>query len=401
LDLSITVGPEKPGHIKAILSGPFPILVNYKGMYRDITGSALWRMRAALKQHRDRVREIAFEGTRANFDKFFAVTNCAFPVLESLVLRFRYGDEPKLPDTFLRGPNLSDLHLRRLTLNHFSLASVSGLLLSATALTDLFLIIDTAFSTSPEASLLACLQGMPYLRRLDLSISSESPSQPSTPQDIIPLPKLTRFRYDGHSVFLDALVAGLSAPSLRDVNIRFVDVIRLPMVHLLRFINEIEERYHAAHVTFQHFYHLWVLTQSEYISHCEPRFALRSPSGSPESLMRMGSVLSTRLTIVEDLSVSFYETAEDYIPWRRFYQQFPSVKALRTGGVYNYCIARTLHQDDGEPDDLAFLPALEEIDLGENSLSFEGEGGSQLAAFQPFVSARQQAGRPVKVFFGP
>jgi hypothetical protein len=78
LDLSITVGPEKPGHIKAILSGPLPIHIDYKCRFREITGSALWRMRAALKHH-DRVREIALEGTSADFDKFFKVTNCPFP----------------------------------------------------------------------------------------------------------------------------------------------------------------------------------------------------------------------------------------------------------------------------------------------------------------------------------
>ena len=61
----------------------------------------------------------------------------------------------------------------------------------------------------------------------------------------------------------------------------------------------------------------------------------------------------------------------------------------------------TLHQDNGGPDDLGFLPALEEIDLGKNSSTDERERESQLAAFEPFISARQQASRPVKVFFGP
>jgi hypothetical protein len=43
---------------------------------------------------------------------------------------------------------------------------------------------------------------------------------------------------------------------------------------------------------------------------------------------------------------------------------------------------------------------LEEIDLGK-APSYESERGSQLAAFQPLVSSRQRAGRPIKVFFGP
>jgi hypothetical protein len=105
---------------------------------------------------------------------------------------------------------------------------------------------------------------------------------------------------------------------------------------------------------------------------------------------------------VEELRVTKI-AAEDYTLWRRFYQQFPSVKALRTEDTNNYCIARTLLQDHEEPDDgLTFLPALEEIELGKNpSSTHESQYGTELAAFQPFVTARQQAGRPVKVFFRP
>jgi hypothetical protein len=369
LDLCITVGPEKPGHIKTILSGPFPIFLNYMCMkHKDITGSALWRMRAALKHHRDRVREIDFSGTQANFDKFFEVTNCAFPVLESLFLqfivrRFKYEDELKLPDTFLRGPDLSALHLRRLKVYEVTLASISRFLLSATALTDLsLLILDTAFSPSPETSLLACIQGMPCLRSLDLFISSGGEPQ-SPPKDIVPLlnvplSNLTLFRFGENSVFLDALVAGISAPSLRVVEIELL-VIQPPILHLPRFINEIEEYYHAVHVTFQESeFCLSLLTQSEHTSHCELCINLRAGRHPLDSVMQMSSALSTKLAAVEELRVTINKT-ESFFSWGWFYHHCPSVKVLRTGGIRNNLVARTLHQVHGEPDDLAFLPALE------------------------------------------
>ena len=54
LDLGITIG-----HIKTILSSHLPIPVDYNCTDEDITGSALWRMRAALRHH-DRVRRILF-----------------------------------------------------------------------------------------------------------------------------------------------------------------------------------------------------------------------------------------------------------------------------------------------------------------------------------------------------
>jgi hypothetical protein len=224
LDLGITVRPEKPDDIKTILSGSLPIFISYRCIFTEMTDSALWRMRVVLRHHYDRVRKISFSGSIAWYDKFFEATNHPFPMLESLDLRVGDG-EVKLPDTFLRGPDRSDLHLRRLSMmsGGISLASTSGFLLSATALTDLFLRVDTAYSPSAATSLFTCLQGMPFLRHLDLSMSS-SPldsqlQRPSTPKHIVPLSKLTRFHYVGPVLFLDALVAGLLAPSLRDVGI--------------------------------------------------------------------------------------------------------------------------------------------------------------------------------------
>ena len=401
LDLGITVENTKPRHIKTVLSGPLSIFFFYRSVYGQLSGSALWRMRAALK-HRDRVCEINFRGCQPAYDQFFKETNCAFPVLESLDL-FDYGLE--LPDTFLGGPDLSYLPLRRLKLGRVSLASISRFLLSVTALTDLSLLLNTAFSPSPQKSLLACLKGMHFLRRLDLSITSESQSQPSTPKDIAPLSKLTFFRYRGDIGSLDHLVAGLSAPSLQDVCIDFY--VEPHVAHLSRFIDEIEEHYYAVHATFRGWdFRLSLLTQSEYINHCKPHFTLGAvPIDPPISIMGMSRPLSTRFTTVEELRVTFNKedvrVGEDSIPWRGFLQQFPRLKALRTEGANDYHIARTLLQDHEEPDDPALLPALEEIELSKDSLlSPESQRGSELAAFGPFVSARQQAGRPVKVFFG-
>ena len=227
LDLGISVGPEKPVQINTILSCPWPIFIDYMLMYRDIAGIALLRMRAVLMHHHDHGRKISFGGTRANFDEFFNVADRAFPLLESLSLDFYDGYEPKIPDTFLRGPDISDLHLRRLSFHgSVSLASVSGFLLSAKALTNLSLLLgDTAFKSSSEATLLTCLQGLPCLRRFDLFISLlhplNSPSQSSTTKVIVLLSKLTCLYYIGPGVLLDALVAGLSAPSLHDANIHF------------------------------------------------------------------------------------------------------------------------------------------------------------------------------------
>jgi hypothetical protein len=109
---------------------------------------------------------------------------------------------------------------------------------------------------------------------------------------------------------------------------------------------------------------------------------------------------------VEELRVTFDKMTavlwENHFPWRGFLQHLPSVKALRKEGADNSCIARTSLQDHEKfDDDLSLLPALEEIELGTNPLSTdESQRGTELAAFQPFISARQRAGRSVNVIFG-
>ena len=407
LDLGITVGPKKPGHIKTILSGPLPISIDYRFMYGDITASSIWRMRAALKH---RVREIVFSGTSANFENLFKDTKCAFPDLESLVLEFGYGYELNILDA-PPGPDPSYPRLRRLRLESLdgpgvSLASISGILSSAPAITELFLQIDTASSAASETSLLACLQGMPCLCIFHLSLTYNSTSQPSTPKDIATLSKLTCFHFVGNSVFLDALVAGLSAPSLQDVDFEFYDEIWPPIVHLPRFVDEINEHYSAVHVAFRDWhFHFSLLTQSEYNSRCKPRFKFGPVlTPYPESIIQMSSSLSTRLATVGELRVTLEDTDanvwDNVIPWRSFLQRFPSVKVLRTEGTdIGPFIARTLCQDHGELDHLSFLRTLEEIDLGREWSFNESQRTSRLTAFQPFISARQRASHPVNVFF--
>ena len=292
-----------------------------------------------------------------------------------------------------------------------SLSSISRFLLSATALTDLTLLIDTAFSLSSKMSLLACLQGMPSLRRLDLdlSISSESSSQPSTNKDIVSLSKLTRFRYRGDGLVLDALVAGLSAPSLRDIHVLFFNEIWPPTVHLTRFIDDIQEHYHAIHVNFVG--SISLLTQSECIGRRAPRFNLfPAPTKAPNyshfpAILQMSGVISTRFTTVEELRVTITSDEVDTkIFWENlilWLQQFPRVKTLRTKCANNYSMARALLQDhEGAEGYLPLLPALEEIELKKDRFESRHRPDAQLAAFKPFAYARQQAGRPVKIFFG-
>jgi hypothetical protein len=413
LDLIITVGPQKPGHIKTILSSPLPIFIDYKCLYGDITGSALWRMRAALR-HRDRVREISFEGSNAaGFEKFFRATKCSFPVLESLFLRFGYFEQ-NIPATFLRGPDLSDLHLRRLSLDCLSLAPVSGFLLSARALTDLVLQLDTANEPSTETPLLACLRGMHRLRNLDLSTFKlptplDYASQHSVPEDIFPMSELTRFHYIGCNSFLNNLMAGFSAPSLQDVD--FVLCNLLPILHIPRFIDGLREQYPTVKVTFNRNsrgdFRLSLLTHSRDIDHFKPSFRFHT-THFPKSIepITSSNMSSIKLATAEELALLFSHTAivaewQHDFPLCEFLRQFRSVKVLRLDPFVPE-VALSLQQDDGE----ALLPLLEDIELSAPPISrstkdpddeYQHRAAAELAAFEPFVSARERAGRVVKV----
>jgi hypothetical protein len=409
LDLGITVRPMTPDDIETILSGPWQLFINFYGdLDGEMTDSALWHIRAALKRP-DRVRDIFFAGPSEWFDEFFRAANCPLPKLESLVLCSSYDEELKIPDTFLGGPDQSNLHLQYLGLKRVSLTSIYKFLRSTSALTDLDLRIDTSFGTSPETSLLACLQGLPVLYRLVLVISSsllESPPQPSTLVDIVTLSKLKYLRYIGQSVFLDAIAAGLSAPFLQDLFMDFSDEILSHIVHLPRFINETEKHYHGVDVTLHdEYFSLRLLTESEYTNdNCYNWLSckFRLVPGLSTKLMRMSGALSTKLTTVEELRISFFWTAaeDDDIPCHRFFLQFPRVKVLHVVGITLNRIARTLLQGHVEhyehADGRAFFPALEELELGGGSLERLFE--SELAISNPYISTLRQAGRTFKVY---
>jgi len=176
-------------------------------------------------------------------------------------------------------------------------------------------------------------------------------------------------------------------------------------------MEDIGEHYRSVKVVLDRdYFRLFLFAHSECVGdHYSPRFRLSSHR-FPESIMQMSSAFSARLTTLQELFVFFHHTrdaSEEFIPWRQFLLQFPSVKALRMEGTNNLRIASVLHQDHGGFN-LAFLPALEEIELCTQSFwsrQIQPESGAaeaaELAAFQPFVSARRQASRPVRVFWGP
>jgi hypothetical protein len=178
--------------------------------------------------------------------------------------------------------------------------------------------------------LLSDLQAMPHLCHLDLQISYvDNLAQPINPNEVFLLSNLTFFRYGGHSVYLNTLVAGFAAPSLRVVRISLTDASPPPILHLSRFIEDIGEHYQAVKVSYDTYnLRLLFFTRLEDIGDHSPRFVLCSGSFS-DSMTQMSSAFSAMLTTIRELLViapNTANTSKDVILWRRFLLRFPSVK---------------------------------------------------------------------------
>ena len=381
-----------------------------------MTGSAIWRMHAALR-HRDRVREITFTtgfDLTGIFENFIKVTSYHFPALESLFLCFPYSHDPEIPATFLRGPDQSDLSLRRLTLlNCPTFASVSGFLLSATALTNLTLSVTVThtnavvFDSDPSQGwfLLACLRSMQCLHTLHLSAELDPrdlPSQHSTPKDIVSLLKLTTFIYDGPTTLLNSFISGLSAPSLQNVSLEFS--VKFPFLYLSRIIDDVREEFRSVCVSFHLNYFFLVssphLGKKDLFDHSKKmsfRLNVNCSQYSINSINSINNTPSTKLAMAEELTLdlSSIKNIWDVSSLREFLRQFRSVRVLRVRPFVRE-VGLCLQQDDGEP----VFPVLEEIELLISHLvchsdkEYQRRIAEALVAFEPC----ERAGRLVKIY---
>jgi F-box-like len=389
-----------------------PIVVDY-GSTTPRTLREQNRAAAALR-YPDRVRRIVLKASDLELDGVYRAIKRSFPSLES----FECASGPKfdLPTTIFRGyaPSLRHLHLENVRLG-----SLSPLLSSTTGLVDLNLEVDNVVCPSPAPPLLTHLQGMPCLRRLQLRLptphfhSISGPVLPVGVPDIVRLLGLTHFQFIGSRYCLEALAAGLAAPFLQDLNIKFLGHLSTHPQHLPRFIRDVEGLFFA------------VLVESM-PSHC--RISLLTRPHSPDEPPRRITVedttsyfvwsgpamLRARLSTVEQLffhdpyplpyekSLLGVQLDGHSISWREFFEQLRNVKILRVQQSFVLDVARFLSQNCGEPPS-HLLPALEEIELRSAferyTRIYDKASGDVLSAFDPFITARQQAGCPVRIYW--
>ncbi|KAH9066415.1 hypothetical protein EDB87DRAFT_717083 [Lactarius vividus] len=197
----------------------FPIWIDYR--------SASWTEKEenfvlAAISHHTRVCGIVLQRPFKDMVKLLTALSHPFPKLERLEIcptHGCFGQNLILPTAFLSG---SAPCLRHLTLRGVVPSCLSPLLSSATSLVELSLTLKVAFGALPEASFIASLQCMSFLRRLDLYLNywadtrySGSGPPPPDPRDVVPLSKLTHLTFTGQRLYWEALVVWLNTPSLQ------------------------------------------------------------------------------------------------------------------------------------------------------------------------------------------
>ncbi|KAI0249090.1 hypothetical protein BJV78DRAFT_1230259 [Lactifluus subvellereus] len=337
--------------------------------------------------------------------------NYSFPALESFEL-FAAGEPGigvsparfEFPAGMLMGSAAS---LQRLDLKNVFLNSLSQLLSSTIGLVDLTLHIDTV-SLSPAVSLLAHLQRMSCLRSLELQAQKSHPYtadglETSTQRgDIVALSKLTRFYFDGSRQCLEAVAAGLSAPFLQDLKIHLNEDPVKSLPHLSRFIRDVEGQFFAAQVkSSREYLEISVLTHSHFIDEPACRITIRDFG----RWKHFWTALKAKFTAIEEI---FFESpypdlegGPRWCSWLGLLEDFDNIKTLRVERGLVLEAAHFLKQRSA----LDFLPALEEIELRSVVSRYvdHAEPISDIqreavhTAFRPFVTARQQTGRPVKI----
>jgi hypothetical protein len=321
------------------------------------------------------------------------------------------------------------------------LTSVLTFLSVTRSLVDLTLDIDKVFLMK-GASLLTHLQHMPHLRNLRVSsrfssYRSEEELPPTTTS--ILLPELTCFRFVGELTQVEWFVAGLDTPPLRKFHVSITDYSRrLHIPYLTKFIRAAGIVFVTAQLTIMGSY-----LRTDMFAHCH------STDDPPSNIFTIktqftadpGSGLSAMLATLEDIFLSIpprYRTCklspEDFGPCCGLLKEFRGVKVLRLHHGLERQVAEILRQpiadphrpqppqEEADPDVTTpsctpiitnrsefishIFPSLEEIvlyartpDTSRPIRDSEMEDASMLELFGPFVTARQEVGRPVKVFW--
>ena len=422
--------PTRAAALESQSLSHLPIVIDYSRI--DWNAGAQTRLISALR-YPNRVHTIAINGSRKNFDKICNALDLPFPTLVSFELHNVGGNvEP-----ILRASSLmtSIKSLRHLRLANVELSSLFPLLSVTRGLVLLNLTVDTLFCQTGGASLLTHLQRIPHLRQIRVStqpLTSSFSERP--PITTVSLAKLSSIHFVGHCTEIEWFVAGLITPSLRELRISAVEYLPCPTLHfphLSKFIRVAGIIFLSARLSF------WEssVTISMFAPPHSTNDQTRIATFRTSSKTHLGSALFPMLATLGDVFLRISAPLTFHGPllrnlarWRKFFEEFRSVKVLRLDHGLATEVADMLRrptvnpspvQEEVDPDAtttpsgptmnsserifaLDIFPLLEKIVLyARTSDGSIGEDGpvSGLESFREYAIARQQVGRPVEVLW--
>ena len=239
LELSLVCTYGTPVADMLAFSPPFPLVVDYSKIGRNITTDDEEGIILALKQ-RDRVLRVRLN-THVNLQKFIATMDEEYPILEHLVIELPIKDNSMI----LTFPgSLQASNLRHLRLQGFALPIGSQLLTTAVGLVTLSLMMVHPSTYFHPNTLLQWISLMPQLKMLavdfEFSVPNSDVERQPTPAPIIApavtLPDLRYFEFHGVSIYLEALVHRITSPRLKELKIDFFNQLTFSVPRLLRFM---------------------------------------------------------------------------------------------------------------------------------------------------------------------
>jgi hypothetical protein len=353
----------------------------------------------ALKR-RDRVLRVRLTPPDTSLlVKFIAVMDEEYPILEYLIIIPRTGDASTIwifPET-LQAP-----HLRLLRLRGFSIPMGSQLLTTAVSLVTLSLVMLHPSTYIHPNTLLQCISHMPQLKTLSIYFKFPIPSRNVERQlthmpiiEPVTLPNLRHFQFHGVSTYLDALLYRIAIPRLEKLHIDFFNQSRfsIPLTAVaenfrldsanLRFTDsQVDATVHPHGKPKMYAFAIVVLC-------CHLDWQVSFAAQISNSLNQIFSAVE-HLNLVHNVHRRSSEEHNqvDRAEWRRLLRPLRNVKTLQIARGLVADLSRCLKLEDGELP-LELLPELQEL-----TYSRTGNAGD---GFTPFIDARQNAGRPVKL----
>jgi len=364
---------------------------------------------AALKQHHNRVCQIAISDIPNSLLKKFAAMKTPFPALTILTLWTTDEGAPVLLDSFLKG---SAPRLQSLWFQGIPFPAIGKLLLSSCDLSELSLDkIPHSGYISPDA-LVSGLSRLTRLRTLILEFQSprsravrERRVPPSLTRVVLPI--LTYLWFKGDSEYLEDMLSRMETPIVNvTVRITFFNqlIFDTPLLHDL--INRVEtiEAPYRAQISFSSYSVLFAHFLKD--GQAESKVLELGISCRPSDwqLSSIAQVLRSsipsfptleRLELREHLEPQHWQDDIENAQWLEILRPFASVRDLVLSGQLIQVVAPVLGDLIGESV-AKELPALQNIFvegvLPSGSLPWQKEIGQ-------FITARQISGLPIAVHY--